>query len=68
MPSDPPSLRFQTAELAECAEREVRMRERVYPVRMAAGRLSAKTAMREIAMMKAIAKFLRGLADKERLI
>ena len=39
----------------ECAERELRMRRRVYPRWVASGRMSQAQAAKEIATMEAIA-------------
>lgn len=47
-----------TADLARCAEREARMRERVYPRWVAAGRMSQAKADQEIAMMREIVRVL----------
>ena len=52
-------MTFSTADLAACAERELRMRLRVYPRWVAAGRLTQARADVEIAMMRAIAQRLR---------
>lgn len=50
---------FTDLELAACAEREVAMREWVYPGRIAAKKMSEKKARLEIEMMKAIAERFR---------
>lgn len=59
---------FTIAELAECAEREVRQREHVYPRRVAAGKMSAGMADKQTKMMRAIAARLRAEADKGNLL
>jgi hypothetical protein len=41
-------------ELVACAEREVRLREYVYPRRVAQRRMTQEKADKEIALMKAI--------------
>jgi hypothetical protein len=46
-------------EMIACAEREVRMRRRVYPSRVANGSMSQEKANREIAVMEQIAMYLR---------
>ena len=51
-----------------CAEREIKMRERVYPRFIDAGKMSAGKAALEIAVMKAIADDYRQAVEKERLI
>jgi signal recognition particle subunit SEC65 len=51
----PPTL----AELVAAAEREVRFREFVYPRRIAAHRMTAEKAEKEIALMKAIVEELK---------
>lgn len=52
----------------ECAERELKMRERVYPRWVADGKMSAGKAAHEIAAMAAIAADYRIAAEKERLV
>ena len=42
-------------------EREIPMRERVYPNRVAAGRMTITKADHELAAMRAVAETLRGL-------
>lgn len=51
--------RFSRDRLAECAEREVKQRVRVYPRLVAERRMTQEMADREIAMMKAIVEILR---------
>lgn len=46
-------------DLITCAEREVRMREQVYPGRIAAGRMRSYHANREIMLMRAIVDELK---------
>lgn len=50
---------FEHRELVQCAEREVSMRERVYPGWTARGKMTHERAQTEIAKMRAIAEFLR---------
>lgn len=57
----PPSLDEQIA----CADREIAMRERVYPAWVRQGRLKQPKADREIETMRAIAASLRRLKDNE---
>jgi hypothetical protein len=64
-------MTFTLLELAQCAEREVQMRARVYPRFVMSGKLTSEKADREKAMMEEIARRLReeanayndGLAD-----
>ena len=56
------------AEQLECAERELRLRQRVYPRRVSDGKMTQALADREIARMEAIIETLRPLAEGERLI
>ena len=51
-----------------CAEREVKMRKKVYPRWVADGRMSEGKAALEIQIMEAIASDYRAAAEKERLI
>ena len=58
-----------TAEdMLACAERELKMRQRVYPRWVEEGRISEGKAAHELAAMAAIVDALRPLAAKERLI
>lgn len=50
-----------TAQIA-CVEREIAMRERVYPRRVASGKLAQGKADQEIAAMRAVLATLKGLA------
>lgn len=52
-------------EKADCAEREVKQRRRVYTRFVADGRMSQDFADRQIAVMDAIAGDYRALADAE---
>ena len=62
-------VRHYTAqELADCAEREVKLRRKVYANRVLTHRMSQHQADVEIARMAAIAAWLREEADRERLI
>jgi hypothetical protein len=63
-----PVSRFGYAVLADCAQREVKMRQRVYPNRVLTGRMSHAFAQVEISKMQAIAEVLVELAKKERLL
>lgn len=51
--------------MLEAAEREVRLRRRVYPNRIETGRMTARLAREEIEVMEAIAAHLRPLAEEE---
>lgn len=44
-----------------CVEREIRMRERVYPNRVAGGTMTQGKADREMEQMNAVLKTLQGL-------
>lgn len=59
---------FTAKEKQECAERELRMRKRVYHDRVANGRMSKELACREIRLMEEIAADYGKLAEGERLI
>lgn len=50
-----------------CAEREYRMRQRVYPNRIETGRMSAAKTKYELAVMAAIIEDYREQAERERL-
>ena len=64
--TDAPDVeRFTLAELAREAQREVVLRQAVYPTRIAAGKMRREHAERQIAMMRAIARRLRTEADAE---
>lgn len=56
---------FTTADLADCAEREVRQRQQAYPRWVEAGRMTQQLADRQTALMQAIARKLRAEADAE---
>lgn len=59
--------RFTFADLAACAEREVRQRQRVYARQVELGRMREDKAAIEIAMMQAIAAQLREMAGRDTL-
>jgi hypothetical protein len=62
-------MTFSLRELAECAERELKLRRRVYANRVDTGRMSEREAQRQIAMMEAIAIQLRQAEQQqERLL
>lgn len=61
-----PQPRLQA--LVRCAERELRRRQRVYPVRIQSRRMNPETAAWEIAAMAEIAARLRELAQAEQLV
>jgi hypothetical protein len=54
---------FTYAELLACAEREVKMRYRVYEQRVDRRQMSRRAADREIALMEEIAAILRALDE-----
>lgn len=53
------------AQQIRCAERELAMRQRVYPNWVAGGRLSQEKADHEIAAMRAIVETLRASQEKQ---
>lgn len=53
---------------AACAEREAKMRRRVYPRWVSEGRMTQAFADAEIAAMEAIAADYRAMMEKERLL
>jgi hypothetical protein len=57
--------RFTIGELAREAEREVVIRETVFPSRVRAGRMGNEEAKRRVAMMREIARLLRAEAGVE---
>lgn len=59
---------FTAKEKLDAAQREIRMRRRVYPRRVSEQRMTQQLADREIALMEAIAKDYEEQAAKERLI
>jgi hypothetical protein len=63
-----PVSRFSYAVLADCAQREVRLRRKVYPNRILTGCMSHAFAQAEIEKMRAIAEMLVEMANKERLL
>jgi uncharacterized membrane protein len=63
-----PVRHYSARELLECAEREVKIRQRVYANRVLTHRMSQHQADVEIARMEAIAAWLKREAEKERLI
>jgi hypothetical protein len=56
------------ADKLACAERELKMRRRVYERWVADGRMSAGKAAHEIACMEEIVKDYMALAQKDRLL
>jgi hypothetical protein len=60
--------RYPLAVLADCAQREVKVRRRVYPNRILTGRMSHAFAHDEISKMQAIAEMLVEMAERERLL
>ena len=55
--------RFSLAEQIACIDREVRMREMVYPKLIGKGRMSEQAAAHELACMRQVARTLRALVD-----
>lgn len=52
---------FSREDLLACADREIRMRERVYPDRIAMAKMTAQKAREEIGAMRAIRAVLAQL-------
>jgi len=59
---------FSTGDKLRCVLRELRMRQRVYPRRVAAGRMHRATAEHEIELMEAIVKDYEQREQEERLV
>ena len=59
---------FTTADLIDCVEREIRMRERDYTRFVEQGKMKPSTAGLEIGMMQAVLQRLRTEQEAERLI
>jgi hypothetical protein len=59
---------FSLQELVACAERELKLRERIYPQRVRDGRMSRQFADDQIAKMQQIAARLRELEQAEQLV
>jgi hypothetical protein len=59
------SQTFTFDELAACAEREVKFRQRVYARRLQLGKMKQDQADREMALMSAIRDHLRQQAEGE---
>jgi hypothetical protein len=58
---------ISTAELIACVEREIKLRQQVYPNRVLTRRMRQKTADRQIAMMRQILEILREIEKAEML-
>lgn len=56
---------FTHAELAACAEREIKQRRRVYARLVERGQMTPAAAEREILMMQAIAEHFRELVHQD---
>ncbi|MER8387250.1 hypothetical protein [Mesorhizobium sp. M0968] len=56
---------FTARDKAECADREVKQRRRVYPRLVSEGRMTQQLADRQTALMEAIATDYRMVADAE---
>lgn len=67
-PDRPSRTKYPFAVLADCAQREVKMRRRVYPNRILTGRMSHAFADAEIDKMEAIAQVLVEMVAKEKLL
>ena len=51
------------SEQIACIERELKMRQRVYPRWVSTGKMKQASADKEMAAMEAVLKTLKGLAD-----
>jgi hypothetical protein len=51
----------------QCAKRELKMRQRVYPRLIAGGQLTRQTTDRELAAMQAIVQTLQQLMEEKQL-
>jgi hypothetical protein len=56
---------FTNREKADAAAREVRMRQRVYPRRVASGAMDQTGADKQIAIMEEIAQDYRAMAEQD---
>jgi len=61
-------MKFSYRELRIEAERELKMRQRVYPGRVACHRMGEGAAERQLALQEAIIEALRELEKAERLL
>ena len=61
-------MRYPLDQLAQAADREVKMRKRVYPNRVMTGRMTDGFATTQIELMEDIAELLSDLAGEERLL
>lgn len=59
---------YSLTELRECAERELRLRKRVYPGRVERGRMSPQQANLQIQLMEAIVAYFADAEQLERLL
>lgn len=59
---------FSNESKAACAEREFKLRKRVYPTRIENGRMSKDMAHREAALMAEICREYRAKADADALV
>ena len=67
-PAGAEAVTFTAEDKMNCALRELRMRERVYPGWVEKGRITAEKSERELALMAAIVEDYRALVAKERLL
>jgi hypothetical protein len=68
LPEAPSKTRYPFSVLADCAQREVKWRHKVYPNRILTGRMSHAFAKDEISKMQAIAEHFVELAKGEKLL
>lgn len=62
-----PALLVPLGAQVACVQRELSMREHVYPAQIQKGRMTQAQATAEIAAMRAVLETLRQLAAKEQL-
>jgi hypothetical protein len=68
MTDHPSRTRYPLAVLADCAQREVKIRRQVYPGYVMRHRMTQAKADAEISKMAAIAEMLVEMAERERLL
>lgn len=61
-------MTVSAADKLACVQRELKLRERVYPRRIADGKMTRQLAARETATMRAIVADYEALAAGERLL
>lgn len=59
---------FSAEEKLECVRREIKLRQRVYPYRVAQGKMTQQLADEQLALMAAVEQDMERLAQSQRLI